>query len=109
MKRLVFFVFMWLAAFAGGFWLLPPAAAQTTSIADMQRELENLDRQEAALVAWLTDVENIIRETGGRERGTIYTPDYIEAMLRSLAAVREKRLATTRAMESQRRAGAPPD
>lgn len=92
---------------AGG--VFPAAAAQPASLADMQRELENLERQEAGLAAWLTDVENIMRDASGRDRATIYTPAYLEAMQQSLASVREKRLALSRELESERQRSAAPN
>lgn len=110
MKRLNRFLLLSLLAgaamAAGGGPLFAAATTQSASLPDMERELEALDRQEAALTAWLADVENIVRpDANGRgdPQETLYTPAYIDAMQRSLAAVREKRQALTRAVESERR------
>ena len=76
----------------------------------MQRALENLDRQEAALTAWLADVEDIVRlgvNNAGDPQQALYTPAYIEAMQRSLEALRAKRLALSKTLETAAEPAAP--
>jgi hypothetical protein len=74
--------------------------AQAATAADTQHELDQLASQEAALTAWLADVETIRAAADPAQRG-IYTPDYVAALQRSLAAVREKREALAQRLKTE--------